>query len=146
MIRNHWRGNGLRKVNHFHMHSNSKTYVLQWRKALFCPAQSLCAFRTISSHDVTCISLEYRMLDKKKKKKRTIMCDFHLGNEVYFHRFTVSTPTNSDRFILALRNLKVLARTGSHACYLHLNLVWLDQFLRHILVIRPLPLIVMLRL
>ena len=32
------------------------------------------------------------------------MCGPDLGNEVYYHSFTVSTPTDFDRFIFAFRN------------------------------------------
>ena len=51
----HWRGNGLRKVSHFRVHSNSEMYALQMRKALISPAWSLHAFHATSSNDVTCI-------------------------------------------------------------------------------------------
>ena len=73
----HWQGNGLRKVRHFHIHSNSETLVLQKRKTSISPAGD--AF-----NDVTCILFEYSMPGKKKE---TIMCDLDLWNEVCYHRF-----------------------------------------------------------
>ena len=101
VIPNHWRGNGLQNVSHFHINSNSETYVLQRREALITPAWSLYEFRTTSSDDVTCISPEYNM---PWQQKESIMCVLDLGNEVYYHHFTVSTPTNCDRFIVAFKN------------------------------------------
>ena len=70
-------------------------------EALISLAWSLYAFCTTSSNDVSCISPEYHM---KGKQKESVMCGLDLQNEIYYHRFTVSTPTNFDRFIFALRN------------------------------------------
>ena len=96
-----WRGNGLRKVSRFRIHSRSETYVLQKRReALISPAWSLYAFRTTRSNHVTCTSPKYYTPGEQKE---SIMCDFDLRSEVYYQRFTVSTLTKTDRFILAFR-------------------------------------------
>ena len=102
-----------------HIHSKSETYARKRRKALISPAWSLYAFRTTSSNDVTCISPKYHMPGKEKE---SIMCDLDLWNEVYYHHFTVSTPTNSDRFISSFRN-PCFGTFWQSSLYLHLTLV-----------------------
>ena len=37
-------------------------------------------------------------------EKKSNMCDLDLGDEVYYYRSTVLTPTNSDRLTFVSRN------------------------------------------
>ena len=65
------------------------------------------------------LSPEY---DMPGKQKESIMCDLDLGNEVYYHRFAVSTTRILTDLILP-SEIQARAFFGSHTCYLHLTLV-----------------------